>query len=440
MPISPQGILPLSRRSMLQFMAAGAGVGALAACSPSGPATAPAGTPSAGATSGAAAMDFSFASWSISEDAAKPVITGQLETFGADKGIKISPVSYPFNEYLNQLTLQVRGNQFSGAMQLDIAWLATMAALGKLKDLAPLIEGRGYTAAGLSVGQFDGVQVGLPWTMGAIGLIANSELLGKVGVDSIPESIEDFEAMLRELKGLGDGTIPYAASTKVAQLKDVQVWMQTFGCSLVDNGEVTIGDDASIEAVTWYKKLYDDGLIGADIDRFDARSLFSQGKAAIYDDAPVGRASIVADSPDPDLASKLLPGSCPIVKSGDVPRALAWGHVVAVVEGEAADTAAEFAQWLTSDEQTVVAYFDALGLPPTTEAGLAAKSVASDTFITAFSEKITATATPSPFWVFPQYGQIDAAISEQVQAVLVGQATPADAMAAAKEKAMSLIG
>ena len=440
MPVYPKGILPLSRRSMLQFMAAGAGVGALAACSPSGSATTPAGTPSAGATSGAAAMDFSFASWSISEDAAKPVITGQLETFGADKGIKISPVSYPFNEYLNQLTLQVRGSQFSGAMQLDIAWLATMAALGQLKDLAPLVEGRGYTEAGLSVGQFDGVQVGLPWTMGAIGLIANSELLGKVGADSIPESIEDFEAMLRELKGLGDGTIPYAASTKVAQLKDVQVWMQTFGCSLVENGEVTIGDDASIEAVTWYKKLYDDGLIGADIDRFDARSLFSQGKAAIYDDAPVGRASIVADSPDPDLASKLLPVPRPVVKSGDDPRALAWGHVVAVVEGEAADSAAEFAQWVTSDEETVVAYFDALGLPPTTEAGLAAESVAADAFIAAFSERITATATPSPFWAFPQYGQIDAAISEQVQAVLVGQATPADAMAAAKEQAMSLIG
>lgn len=437
---SSKGFMPLSRRSLLQFMAVGAGATTLAACSPSG-------DPTPGATStdpgdsgaGGTATDFGFASWSISEDAAKPVITGQLETFGADRAITISPVSYPFNEYLNQLILQVRGDQFSGAMQLDIAWLATMSALGKLRDLAPYAEGRGYTEAGLSVGQVDGVQNGLPWTMGAIGLIANSELLERVGADSIPTGIEDFEALLRELKGLGDGTIPYAASTKVAQLKDVQVWMQTFGCSLVEDGEVTIGDDASIEAVAWYKKLYDEGLIGADIDRFDARSLFSQGKAAIYDDAPVGRAGVVADSPDADLASKLLPGARPVLNSGDDPQALAWGHVVAVVEGEAADTASEFAQWLTSDSETVVAYFDALGLPPTTEDGLAAESVASDTFIADFSERITATAQPSPFWVFPQYGQIDSAISEQVQAVLVGQSSPADAMAAARDAANALI-
>lgn len=430
--------LNLSRRNLLRFGAAGVGAGALAACTPSG--GTPSATAPAPAPSSAAPTNFSFASWSITEEAAKPVITGMLDTFGKSKGIEITPASYPFNEYLNQLTLQVRGNQFSGAMQLDIAWLGTLAALGKLTDLSGFAEGRGYTQAGLEVGQFDGVQLGLPWTMGAIGLVANQELLGKVGATEIPATIDEFEAMLRELKGLGDGTIPYAASTKVAQLKDVQVWMQTFGSKLVEDGKVTIGDDASIEAVTWYKKLYDEGLIAADVDRFDARSLFSQGKAAIYDDAPVGRAGVLKDAPDADLGSKLLPGARPVVKAGDTARALAWGHVIAVVDGEAASTAAEFAQWMTSDEPTVVGYFDALGLPPTTEAGLAAPSVTSDKFIADFTSKITATASPSPFWVFPQYGQIDAAISEQVQAALVGQASPADAMAEASKRVAALIG
>src|SRR5690554_1712662 len=156
MPTPSQVRLSLSRRNLLQFMALGAGVGTLAACSPSGSDPAPANSPAGEGQ--AAAQDFSFASWSLSEEAAKPVITGQLEAFGSEKGVTISPVSYPFNEYLNQLTLQVRGDQFRGAMQLDIAWLATMAALGKLKDLAPLTDGRGYTEAALSVGQFDGVQ------------------------------------------------------------------------------------------------------------------------------------------------------------------------------------------------------------------------------------------------------------------------------------------
>ena len=436
--IAPLGDHSMSRRNLLQAFGIGAGAITLAACAPSGGSTPVTAAPTA--TAAAKAENFSFAAWSLSEGAGKPVIEAQLNAFGQSKGVTVAPVSYPFNEYLNQMTLQVRGGQFNGAAQLDIAWLGTLAALGKLQDLSGLTKGRGYSPSALEAGKFDGVQYGLPWTMGAIGLIANSDILSRVGVDTLPTDIKEFEAVLRELKALGDGTIPYAASTKVAQLKDFQVWMQTFGCSLVEKGKVTIGDDASIEAMTWYKRLYDDGLIAPDVDRFDARSLFSQGKAAMYDDAPVGRAAIVKDSPDPDLAAKLMPAARPVLSSGDDPRALAWGHTVVVVNGAGAGTAGEFAQWLTSDEKVVVDYFTALGLPPTTEAGLASAAVTADTFISAFGEQITATATPSPFWIYPQYGQIDTVIAEKVQAVLIGQTDPATAMTEAGQAAQALIG
>ncbi|WP_407320257.1 extracellular solute-binding protein [Isoptericola halotolerans] len=424
----------LSRRRILQLFGIGAGTAALAACAPSGGgASAPA------ASGGSTAQNFSFASWSLSEEAAKPVITGQLDTFGADVGVDATPVSYPYNEYLNQLMLQTRGGEFSGAAQLDIAWLGTLAALGKLQDLSALAQGRGYIGAGLSVGQFDGVQYGLPWTLGAIGLVGNREILDRAGITELPSDVAGFEDALRELKKLDGGLVPYAASTKVAQLKDVQTWMQTFGCTLVEDGRVTIGDDASVEAMTWYKRLYDDGLIGADVDRFDARSLFAQGKTALYDDAPVGRSAVLADSPDTELGDKLVPFSRPVASSGDDPRALAWGHVIVVVDGDGAGTAADYARWVTSDEAVVVDYFEQLGLPPTTQAGLSSEAVASDQFISQFGERITETSTPSPFWVYPQYGQIDSAIAEHVQAVLVGSATPREAMKAARDEAQSLI-
>lgn len=428
----------LTRRSMLRLMGLGAGavtLGGLAACAPSG-GTAPA----PAATTGGAAEDFSFSSWSLSEENPKPVIEGLMSTFGADKGVTISPVSYPYNEYLNQLTLQTRGGQFSGAAQVDVAWLGSLAALGKLQDLSGLAEGRGYTDAALAASRYDGAQYGLPWTIGAIGLVTNTELLEKVGISEVPSGIEDFEAALLELKGIGGGVIPYAASTKVAQLKDILIWMQTFGSPLVEDGTVTIGDDASVEAVTWYKKLYDQGLIAPDVDRFDARALFSQGKAAIYDDAIVGRGAVVADSPDPDFESKLAPASRPVLSAGDDPRAFVWGHAVVVVDGPGAGTAAEFAQWITSDTTATTGFFDELGLPPTTEAALTSEVVTNDTFTKDFGDKITATATTNPFWAFPQYAQVEAVIAEKVQAVLVGSSDAATAMREAGEQAQALLG
>lgn len=426
----------LSRRDVLRFAAVGLGSAAMAGIV--------AGCSTGSSTSGGAGGDgtpqnFSFASWGMSEEATKPVLGASVETFAKKKDVTIKTPSYPYNDYLNQLTLQVRGGQFSGAAQLDVAWIAGLAALGKLRDLKSLASDRGYTDAGLKAGQVDGKQVGLPWTIAAIGLITNTEKLEKAGISKPGTTIDEFEDNLRALKGLGGGLIPYAASTKVAQLKDILVWMQTFGSPLIDGEKCTIGDEESVKAVTWYKKLFDDGLIAADIDRAAARTLFAQGKAAIYDDAPAGKAGVVASSPDPSLADKMSSMSRPVLKSGDTPVEVLWGHLVTVVDGSGADTAGQFAQWLTSDETQTVDYFTKLGLPPTTTKALDSSQVTSDTFIADFTERVTKNAATEPLWKFPQYGQMEAAISEQVQAVLIGKSSAKDAMQAAGQAVQKLI-
>lgn len=428
----------ITRRRALQFLGIGVAAATLAGCAPTGAAPGAGSVPKA--TAGGTATDFDFASWSLTEKASAPAIQSLLQKYEGKAKIDVGEVSFPYNEYINQLMLQVRGGQFSGVAHVDVAWLGSLASLGKLQDVSGLTEGRGYTKAGLTAATFDGVQYGLPWTIGAIGLVTNQAILDQAGIGEFPTTIDEFEGSLKQLKGLGNGMIPYAASTKAAQLKDILIWMQTFGSPLVDGDTVTIGDDASIEAVTWYKSLYDQGLIAADVDRFDARSLFAQGRTAIYDDAIVGRSAVTGESPDPDFASKLQPVSRPVLKQGDTPRALVWGGALAVVDGPAAGTAADFAQWVTSDPETVLEDFAARGLPPATEDAFNSDAVKNDSFATNFSDRITKTSSTNPFWKFVQYSQIETKIAEKVQAVLVGQEKPAEAMKAAGAAAQKLVG
>ncbi|HEY0449754.1 sugar ABC transporter substrate-binding protein [Actinophytocola sp.] len=408
-----------SRRRLLQAL--GLGAAGLGACAP-----APRDVDDPEATS------FSFASWTLNEEAGKPVVQGLLDKASSRDGLTINGIPYPYNEYLDQLTLRVRGGKLVGAAQLDIAWLGALASLGTLRDLGPAAAGGGYTRTALASGQYDGKQLGLPWTTGAIGLVSNKDLLERAGISAAPRSIEDFEAALTELRGLG--VVPYAA-----QLKDIVVWMQTFGCTLLEGDEVTIGDEASVDAVTWYKKLYDQKLIAPGVGRFDARALFGQGRAAIYDDAIVGKGAVVADSPDKELADKLDPLARPVLAPGDSPRALLWGHVIVVIEGAAANTATSLARWLTSDDEATSTFFEKLALPPATERGLASDAMVSDPYTKAFSERVTASATPSPFWKFPAYARMEAVVAEQVQAVLIGSASPADAMRTAGQGVQALI-
>ena len=67
--------------------------------------------------------------------------------------MKISAPAYPYNDYLDELLLQVQGRQLTGAVQLDVAWLATLAATGKLMDLRSVATGLDYAPAALALGQ-----------------------------------------------------------------------------------------------------------------------------------------------------------------------------------------------------------------------------------------------------------------------------------------------
>ncbi|MFC5184608.1 extracellular solute-binding protein [Actinomadura harenae] len=420
-----------SRRDALRlFGITGLGLAAAAACAPS--------------TSGKAGGDrnangFTFTAWSLNEAAQKDAVQGIVDKYAAATKVKIRTGSYPYNDFLNQLVLKLRGGDITGAVQLDHSWLGSIASMGKLVDLSPQAAKGGYTDAALSGGTYQGKQYALPWTTGSIGLVANMDLLAKAGVEKAPETVEEFEAALRAVAKLGGGVVPYAASTKVAQLKDMIPWIQTFGGKLVDNGAPVLDEDPAVEALAWYKRLYDAKLIAPDVDRFDARALFAQGKAAFYDDAPIAKGIIAKSAQDPKLVDHMQPVTRPVLKAGDRPHSLLWGHLMVVVDGEGANKAVEFASHTTSDTATAVDFFGRVALPPSTTAALADPKVKGDAFNAAWAEKITKTAGPNPFWQFTGAAQIDSAMAQQVQAALVGQAKPKDALRKANETVKPLI-
>lgn len=366
-------------------------------------------------------VEFTFTSWALNEGASRDVVMAYIQKYGTDNNAVITDQAFPWGETLTQLVLQGSGGTAEGAAQLDIAWLTALAATGSLKDLSAYTEGIDYTSAALSSGQNGGVQYGLPWTTGSIGLAANSGILEAAGVTELPTTIEEFETALEQIKAYDPEIIPYAAMTTPGGLKDMISWIRTFGGTVVDeDGTVTLGDESSVAALEWYKSLFDRGLIAPEMDRFTARQLFSQGKVAFYDDAIVLRGIVTKDATIENLEELIVPVPRPVLNEGDDPQAMLWGHIVVVFDGENSDAAAEWAQYLTSDVETTTDYFKNMALPPTTDTVLASEAVANDEFTANWTSGITATAKPNPFWLFPESAQMETIMDENIQAYLIG--------------------
>ena len=416
--------MSFTRRSLFGLL----GASALAACAPT--TQDPSGN--AGTLADDGVKDFGFTAWSLNEASTKEALQGIVDGYASKAGANITTTSYPYNDYLNQVLLQLRGGTFTGAAQVDVAWLATLAATGKLADLSDLAAKGGYTDAALNIGKANGVQYGLPWTSAGIGLIGNKRLLDKAGVTTAPQTISEFETVLRALKDSDKNIVPYAAMTKVDQLKDFIAWMWAFGSPVVKDGKIVVGDEASVEALVWYKKLYDQKLIAPDVNRFDARALFGQGKVGFYEDAIGGKGAVLKAATDKELATNLMPISRPVKSASDKPAHLAWGHVVVVAQGAGAAAASRFAAALTSDTTYTSQWFKKAGLPPTTKAALDSAEVKGDAFATAFTSAIGAHSAPDPFWIYPKFAQIQTALATQVQAALIGKSAPKDALSIAK--------
>ncbi|MGH3661814.1 MAG: ABC transporter substrate-binding protein [Micromonosporaceae bacterium] len=358
-----------------------------------------------------------FRGWSFQIKGEGPAVKQLVAAYEKSHKVKVKEISLPYESYLDQLILQLRSADASGLVQVNLDWLSTVVATKKVKQLGSL-DGAGYTPEAIKAGQLDGVQYGMPWTASAIGLVANPELLAKADTSGKFGAIDEFEQELVALSKL-KGVTPYAAITAIAELKDIVPWIRTFGGTIIEDGKVTLGDAASVEAVTWYKSLLDRKLIAPSMDRFTARSLFAKGKVGFYDDAPLAKASLLG-SDNTELAEKVRPAARPIGPSGR-PEALSWGRLLVVLSSEDTGPAEKLARHLTADSAAALKYFAETSLPPVTEETLGDAAVQKDEFMAAFQKEIVPTAAASPFWTYPKFQNMEKTLSEAVQSVLVGK-------------------
>lgn len=345
--------LIINRRKALGLSAAIFGMGALAACGGPDTVSDPAGNPSTSPAGGGQANgstgSVEFTSWIFGSDTAGPKLRAIGDMFTQRTGTDVQDTAYPYLQYLDQVVLKARSGSISGIAHIDEEWMSTLVNAGVLKEIPDSLSMDPYPENVASTGLFQGKRYGVPWTHSAIGMVANAELLTAAGIIEHPKTIDGFTDMLRTLKKNDSSLVPYCPATSVQQIKDMIPWMWAFGSPIVQDGKVTLGDEASVAAVDYWKLLLDEGLIQAGMVRDDMRTLFAQGKVAVYDDAPQAVGIIPGQSPDPDIVSKMIPYTRP---GGDGPGdTLLWSQPL--VAFDTGDAEMELMRFLSTDDEAL---------------------------------------------------------------------------------------
>jgi multiple sugar transport system substrate-binding protein len=387
----------------------------------------------------AQARSVTFAGWSQDEAASKPVLTEMFDAFrAANPAVRLELIGYPWAQMQQNLILRMRSNQPLDVVQLQERWLPTFAALNNLADVEAVfgkatLEEK-IDPGLLRIGRFGGVQWGVPWTAGSIGMVANRKVLGDAGINEIPTTLDGFVAALRAVKRANAESVPYALCTKnnASISPDFQVWLWTFGGRiLADDGAVAISSDAARQALTFMVDLMKDNLAARDIDRPDSRRLFAQNRTAFYADAPIARGFARDNSGQgPAFDQYVASAPYPVVRSGANPLSVAWGHMLVMPQlggrRAAADSdAARLVQHLAFNDDMQIKYFQAVGLFPVTRTALA--RVRDDAYVSQWASYARFAESDEPS-KWPNAADLTTIVGEEVQAALLQQKPPAQAI------------
>lgn len=420
-------------RRLISAVAAGALALSMAACG--GTAS---GNTSSTAASGSAEtgpVSLVWAGWSGEEEASKEIFQRMRETYEQQSGNTVEWVGWTWADTAQQLLIRTQGNEQLDLAQTDIGIFNTIAQAGVLADWNEILGKEfleeNFEASALAVGNVDGKQLGLPWSMASITMVYNPEMLSAAGWDAPPTTMEEFEQCLADIKAANPDVVPYAVSTKDSTCAgDFMPWLWTFGGSIfAEDGSVAIDSEAAVECIKWYQSMMDKGYIAMDMGRSEARQAFAQGKVAFYDDAVVAKGQAVSNGVAPEDVVKVCSAMPrPVLKAGDAPQSTMWGHMLVTFENsEYKQQAGDFAKTLVSDE-IALDYFENNGMPPVTKSAAALDEVKNDAYLTGFIQS-TATARLEETARMTNASEVKTIITEELQYALLGQKTAEQAAA-----------
>lgn len=282
-----------------------------------------------------------------------------------------------------QLVAMTGGSSFDVGLTMDYTanqWANT----GALEDMTPYIEAAGtdmsnYIEPLLKLGEVDGKQYGIPFTMDTFMLFYNKDILAEAGYTEPPKTWEEFSEMCEAVTQKdenGDytrlGCIPNYPWVTVAAIP------YSFGASLYDEetNQVLAASDGVKAAMELKNSLYSGFYDNAGVQKFksglgqyqSAENPFFTGKVAFSIEGEWYPTFLAEYAPDLNWGVTSLP--YPEGAEEQSSGFLQGGMLVIPAASKNKEAAYTFVEWLTSDEAQV-ALCAAKGNLPATHSGLA---------------------------------------------------------------------
>ena len=363
-------------------------------------------------------------------DAQREMMDMLLDGFNASQDTYVASHEYvPFANYKTQLQLGMTTGEMADLLIMDNPDMPAFAASGLLADISDYLEDFEdidlYFPGPMNSTTLDGKHYGLPFCSNCLCLFYNKDMFEAAGVDFVPSTWEELEKaceLLAACDAVSATPLGFAGVATEEGTFQFMPWLYMAGASYE-----TVGSEAGIEAMSFIKKLIDNGYLSKEITSWaqtDVNNQFMAGAIAMQFNGPWQLPGIAANAPELNYGVALLPAGPAGTSSG------LGGENLAVVDGDNVDGAVEFLYYYNQAENMIAAQ-KMYGAFPSRSDAAADEYWTADPVQATFIEQLNTAVARGPHASWPS---ISEALYTMLQEVVIGTQAPEDACAAAQAK------
>lgn len=392
------------------------------------------------ANSGPTTIEF----WFAMSGANGEVVKKMVDDFNKSQNeVKVN-ATFQGDYYTNHskvLSAIAAGNQ-PDVTQIEVASMASFADNGALQDLTPYMKGKNGTDMNdfvpglLGNSYWKGKFYGLPFNRSTPLLYINKDKLKAAGLDENgPKTWDELKSYAEKLS-VKDKEWGFSSP--------IDIWFyealvfENGGKILSDDGKtVAFNSDKAIEPINYWKGMIDQGIMkmppGAKYNAWEvADNDFINGKAAMIFDS-TGSLNMLLDKAKFNVGTAFLP------KKDSYGVAAGGANLAILAKSQKKDAAWKFMKYMTDKERTITVS-QKTGYMPVRKSAIDSPEMQKffaekPQFKVAIDQLQYAQARPAS----PGYKELQEVIMNEIQRAILGQATPAEALKTAADKANKLL-
>ncbi len=388
------------------------------------------------ATGAMADVNLEFTQWWAPELPANALQSIVDDFEAANPGITVSLNSGPYATTRDQIAIGAATGTLSDIVGLDGAWVNDLSKQNAIADMGPLMDAAGFDRSQVAdIISVNGAEVMFPVASFVYPIFINMDMAAEVGITEMPSTRAEFldaaKLMTNSEENRYGWTLPLSLQSPSGVQNDVLSWVWASGESMMAEGKPNLESAPVVAVLDYIKSLDDAGVI--------APGTFSKTEQEKVEEFVNGRVGMMVDTlahvnlirdRNPDLNFEI--SAIPVVEGYDGARGLpyaSWG--IGISEStEHKEEAWKFVEYMMSTEVNARLVSIANAFPGNVHAK--PDFVTSDPAFGKAFEIFQEGYLANEFTGLPVAVDLMRRFSVEIQKMLDGQQTPAEAAAAAQ--------